>query len=339
MRVQTKNGKKPKYFEIKDLNEYINCVTKNDLGKYISRGENAKYNNITSSAFRYSSPIKFQDMTDTFYNEVGNTITNMQRENFTAFAQHHGIPTNLVDFSKSPLVSLFFACHESDKKIDDAGYVHFINSNRLIDITEMLKYPNSQHNIFRNLIYLDSSVHPIILQLYRYEHTHVYEIIDIIIEWVNKLKDDNNTKKKYKSVFPIVKELKIQTKENPYFALFDFTEKILNEIIKDNQKDCGMLTDFTIFEEYIEEYHALIKKIQEFTQYNYLDDILLMLLVIRTVFGELFDFSLFSKKPFNSFDLPFYFIYSPPNILSRIENQSSLFIYQLFYDDYIADRT
>ena len=62
-----------------------------------------------------------------------------------------------------------------------------------------------------------------------------------------------------------------------------------------------------------------------------------MLLVIRTVFGELFDFSPFLDKTFSDFDLPFYFIYSPPNVLSRIENQSSLFIYQLFYDDFIAD--
>lgn len=58
---------------------------------------------------------------------------------------------------------------------------------------------------------------------------------------------------------------------------------------------------------------------------------------MRIVFGELFDFLSHFNKTFNNFDLPFYFTYSPPNVLSRIENQSSLFIYQLFYDDYIAD--
>lgn len=325
------------YFEISNLNEYINCVTQNELGKYISRGENAKFKNITSSAFRYPSPIRFQDMTDNFYNEIGNTITDMQKENFTAFAQHHGMPTNLVDFSKSPLVSLFFACYETDKIINDSGYVHFINNKRLIDITEMLKYSNHKSSIFQNLIYLDSSVCPVILQLYRYEHTHIHDIEDTIIEWVNKLKNDNNVREKYKGVFSVINNFRIQMKKDPYYIFHDFTLQIINEIIKDNEKDCGMLSDFFISNEYIEKYYTLIEKINEFTQYNYFNDILLMLMLIRTVFGELFDCSSLGCEIFNSFNLPFYFTYSPPNILSRIENQSSLFIYQLFYDDDISD--
>lgn len=326
------------FFEISNLNEYINCVTQNELGKYISRGENAKFKNITSSAFRYPSPIRFQDMTDNFYNEIGNTITDMQKENFIAFAQHHGIPTNLVDFSKSPLVSLFFACYETDKIIDDSGYVHFINNNRLIDITEMLKYPNYQGNIFHNLICFDSSVRPVILQLYKYEHTHIPEIDDMVIEWINKLYCKNNTREKYKNVFPIINDFQILTKKYPFVSLHEFGGKILNAIIKDNHNNRrGSLTDFQISDEYIEKYYNLIEEIDVFNKYNYFKVILLMLVVIRTVFGELFDFSSSGCEINNSFNLPFYFTYSPPNILSRIENQSSLFIYQLFYDDYFYD--
>lgn len=324
------------YFEINNLNEYITCITQNSLGEYISRGENSRFDRITSSAFRYKSPIRFQKLADIFYDEIGNTITNMQRENFVAFAQHHGIPTNLVDFSKSPLVSLFFACYDPYSISDDSGYVYFINSNRLIDITEFLKYPNNQTNIFQNLIHFKPSVCPLLLQLYKYEHNHIQEIENTIVEWINKLKKYSNVREKYKNVFQIVNEFKKYSKEPYNHKLCEYAQKILNALVKSNH-DNRTLTDFFLWDDYIEEYYSLLKEVNKFTQYTYFEDILLLLLVMRVVFGELFDFSPYNKKGLDSFDFPFYFTYSPPNVLSRIENQSSLFIYQLFYDDYIAD--
>ena len=41
------------YFEINSINEYIDCVTKNNLGNCISRGENSRFDHITASAFRF----------------------------------------------------------------------------------------------------------------------------------------------------------------------------------------------------------------------------------------------------------------------------------------------
>ncbi|CAH6878166.1 FRG domain-containing protein [Vibrio chagasii] len=37
----------------------------------------------------------------------------------TYLAQHYGLPTNLIDFSANPKVSLFFACHDEDEKFSD----------------------------------------------------------------------------------------------------------------------------------------------------------------------------------------------------------------------------
>lgn len=38
-------------------------------------------------------------------------------------AQHHGIPTRLLDWSWSPVVSLFFAVHKEDEETDGAIYI------------------------------------------------------------------------------------------------------------------------------------------------------------------------------------------------------------------------
>ena len=135
-------------FEVNSLSEYINFVSKNNLKNFISRGENKNFDGIIASAFRYQTPIKFQNMILQFYNTIGNNVTNMQRENFVAFSQHHGIPTNLIDFSLSPLVSLFFACYNSDGGSDESGYVYFISKDRLINISDMMFCTSFQENIF-----------------------------------------------------------------------------------------------------------------------------------------------------------------------------------------------
>lgn len=322
--------------EINSLNEYINFISKHNLDNFISRGENKKFDNIIASAFRYQHPIMFQDMIFKFYESIGNDVTSMQRENFIAFSQHHGIPTNLIDFSTSPLVSLFFACYEAGTNSSDCGYVHFIDNNRLINISDMMMYFNFEENIFQNLMRFESSVALLIPKLYKYVHTHFQEIQLMIVEWANKLKLDKMVKKKYKLLFPIVNEFYKTWKTKPYYALADYSKKILDQLIKSNQSDQGDLTDFILWDDYIKNCHSLFKDILDKLQYVYSNDVILILILMRTVLGELYDFS-FSKEFIKSISLPFYFAYYPPNILSRVENQMSMFIYQLYYDDELAD--
>lgn len=329
-------NKSKQYAEISNLNEYIACITKHNLEGFISRGENNKFDSITASAFRNQLPIKFQDMISEFYNIIGNTITNMQQDNFIAFSQHHGIPTNLIDFSTSPLVSLFFACYDVDK-IYDSGYVYFIDNNKLINVNDIIQHSDYKSNLFQQLLQFDSTIYPIITKLYIYEHTHIHEVEQIIIDWSNKLKLHPIVKKKYRHVLHKVKEFTKSIKSNNAYSLSEYSQIILNELNKANIEDMGCTTDFILWDDYIDKFNNLLKYMIDDFQYNYYNDILLILILIKVVFGELYDYTWTKERLLKNFNLPFYFTYYPPNILSRIVNQSSLFIYQLYYDDSITD--
>lgn len=325
-----------KIFEINSLSEYVNFVSKNNLNNFISRGENKKFDNIIASAFRYQKPIKFQNIILQFYNTIGNDVTTMQRDNFVAFSQHHGIPTNLIDFSTSPLVSLFFACYDINASSDKSGYVYFIDKSRLIDITDMMILGTAGEGIFQDLMRFNSNIAPIITKLYTYEHTHTQEIQQIIIDWTDKLRFYKVTQKKYSDLFPVIDKFCEELKVDPDFTLHTYSEKLLKQIVKSNKSDNGVLSDFFLWDEHLEACSNLLRSTLKDGHFSYDNDIFLILILMRTVIGELFDYSN-AKDLMKNFDLPFYFTYSPPNILSRIENQASLFIYQLYYDYDVSD--
>ncbi len=52
----------------------------------------------------------------------------MQRKHFLAFSQHYGLPTNLLDFTSSPLISSIFPVavnrETTDMSISSKGPAH-----------------------------------------------------------------------------------------------------------------------------------------------------------------------------------------------------------------------
>lgn len=98
-----------------------------------------------------------------YYREVGHSLTSKETENFIAYAQHHGLPTELLDITLNPAVALYFACEQNQDKdgfvylFDNNGYDDDGNSynkfhkNLHYDLTEplMLNKPDKQYIRFR----------------------------------------------------------------------------------------------------------------------------------------------------------------------------------------------
>lgn len=151
------------------LTEYIDIIKNYNLRNMYFRGENQKYPNISSSLVRGYIPKGenfglvdiYTNLLKAYYQEVGYKLDRMQEENFLAFSQHHGLKTNLIDFTTAPLVALYFAC-EREKYDVDSGYVYVLNSEDTIDASEFLREYSIKehlcHNVFSQLAWNNPDV-------------------------------------------------------------------------------------------------------------------------------------------------------------------------------------
>jgi hypothetical protein len=336
----TKNNPKP--IKIESVEDYLKNIKKKKLDGFISRGENRcfKTKKINASAFRYDPPIDFPNIIKQFYDEIGNNLTSMQKDNFIAFSQHHGIPTNLIDFSRSPLVSLFFACYD-ERKNDEDGYVYFISPSRLININDIIGENIYYKNLLNDILSFDEYTLPVIIGLYKFEHDHFNEVVEMIIYWIKLLKQDKSLYFKYRNLYYCLNKFIKMHKNgnNSYDAFSKCRNDFLKCYIDSNLYDSDLYKDlmnFSLDKQEQNKFWELVEPTRMNTQYDYYEDILLVLVAIKVAFVELVDFS-YKEEHFESFYLPFYLTYTPPHIIERINNQSSLFIYQLYYDNTLRD--
>lgn len=138
---------------INSVSEFIKEIESLPTSYY--RGEDKNYFSQTSTALRRytgswksQKPFPFLKMIDEFYKEVAYKL-NDDKVDFIAFAQHYGIPTNLLDITTLPLTALYFAC-QGDK--NENGYVYILKEE-YIDVTELIhRYPNKNliNEVFSN---------------------------------------------------------------------------------------------------------------------------------------------------------------------------------------------
>jgi hypothetical protein len=332
-KIQNKKNKQPKiknHSKIGSVSEYLNVISRNNLIDYISRGEKRKYPEITSKACRETGQYyHYRKLMDEFGKIVFKDLTVLQKEHFLAFCQHYGMPTNLIDFTHSPLVSLFFACYsDPNEKPEEQenGFVYFVEQWRTDDITELI----TDNNFLGIKALLDYKSKHLSVIRYRVAYKLLIQFLQDNLrklasfnfdsDSIEEIKSSHNSwlevKKSIKKINPGIihglKETKKAVSEHPLFE--HPLLKLLKNIMDENQKLDSPIMDIAkhIYEkaETFESYYDILQ--------IYLSFYLMLL-------------SLLSKN--QDFKLDFLYTYNPPQIVDRMSAQHSIFVYQ-FYQGY-----
>lgn len=158
-----------KIIEIKCFQDFVTEISKLN-GTYYFRGESSlKYDKILASAFR-SYSFLFSDNQKTFdyrkarkeyYTEIAHELSQIERDNFLHYAQHHGLPTPLIDITSNPLTALYFSC--SGNFSENQCRVYAFNQNKFIDLSNFAEKDDINLN---NYFFDNEFTYQVLLQIH-----------------------------------------------------------------------------------------------------------------------------------------------------------------------------
>lgn len=351
--------------------EFLELIESQRLENYIFRGQNEPYWGISASGFRpYGGSFatdKFYDLNSIvkdFYNKVVRRLTKDERKHFLAYCQHHGLPTNLVDFSYSPLIGLFFACYGKSEPIFKLSELIGVKKDSDANPLERLKNDKNLHSVLiHNLINkMEKESLSENAQLYLIKRDKLIDATDIMVKYSNR------------NIFDLLEsEVEVQSwlYENIVLMLegdldksITFIENIIN-LYQDNGLNLidGYIQDNYYIEESFEsDLYKYFKKFRdgrsrkkairdiyiyihnEIEDENMTDNHIFNLeeweiefeefhhMVARVYLLLLINLITIIRESHIRIDLllDFYFSYNPPEIFDRLSNQKGILINQPF---------
>lgn len=155
---------------IEKLSDYIEYIENLKPEFDLSRGQGKDYELLPSALRKKDGKnIYSKREIDDYLNEFKINAYNFMENNreireddleWMLYAQHYGLPTKLLDFTKSHIISLMFAVEKAfdEGENPDDGIVYFLNSRQL-----NLKFSNSL-NIIQKGNELESVTGPVVVQ-------------------------------------------------------------------------------------------------------------------------------------------------------------------------------
>ena len=351
---------------VSTVSEYIKEIENIGIENYIFRGQNEPYFGIKANGFRNylggwtSDKIyNIDEISKNYYDKIVSKLTEEEKKYFLAFCQHYGIPTNLIDFSYSPLIALFFSCQGKqpptfnlaeligsatidDLKTDTSiqnmlihnlvnklekpmlskyAQVYLLDKKWLVDITDILSQIGKDN--FLESVYLNGEIRKQliyqIIQTFENSQTSEKEIIDCLSQMIECYKA-NGFNYWGESLAEDDEDENDDTED-----LFSFQEKLKEENLEEalhSLYDYAFheMEDETIpYESDIFDGYPYDGNIYQLTAAIYVMLLANLIRIFYEVMGGNERLILKSN---------IYFTYKPANLFDRINSQKGLFVYQ-----------